>query len=269
MDSRRLDMSDFISPALDAPASEGLPTPILILTTPRTAGHTLCRFFTMAGWGVPMEYFNPDFAIPLYRRWTDGRARVGATWDQQLKHYADLLLTHRSPGGVLAIKLFPDQHAFWADTIEPGIPPERVKLVFLERKDRKSQLLSALALCLTRRPSFNGDYVLQFSPRIEVVDEAVVRQTHRILEEWNGLWRRRLAAHPGTSVSLTMEDLLDDPAGEMARLASVLGLPLNREAVEACAALERGGVYGIDGDVKARLEQEFGGLIESLLEQSP
>ena len=62
--------SQLLSAAFDQAGQGGKPVKILICTTPRTAGHSYCRVLRHFGLGLPTEYFQWQFALPLMRRWT-------------------------------------------------------------------------------------------------------------------------------------------------------------------------------------------------------
>jgi LPS sulfotransferase NodH len=248
---------DLVSATFDADGATGPPTRLLLIcTTPRTAGHAVCEAMRRRGWGVPTEYFSPDFTLALQNRWlgpTSGFEQATA----RAGEFGDALRARRSVNGIFAAKVFAHDLGFAhrALTIEDS----STLYVRLYREDVVSQTISLAATLLTRRP-FDGGYEAKALPAIGPLDERVMLNLLQFIRRQDDLWQRFLSQKPQASVAeLSMGAFLADPAGALDRLAARLELPNIRTDP---GPLSGQGPYTADRELKQRLRARFGAVLE-------
>ena len=247
-----------VSAALDVPeASAQQPSQLVfICTTPRTAGHALCNAMRAAGWGVPTEYFFPDFAMAMQARWMPPGPATFAGAMAQAAAYGGHLRARRTVNGIFAAKLFVMDLSFAEQALE--VHGERARYVLLERADIVSQTISLAATLLTRR-AFDGDYEVRALPRLQGTDDTgMIRLLHSLLQQ-NAQWERLLADKPATRVMrVTTEAFLGDRRGFLDRLGRKFSLPTPETDIESALT---GSAYRIDRDLKQILHARFGALL--------
>lgn len=261
----RLDFDDFISASFDvSPLAENSANKLIVIcTTPRTAGNTLCRHMTMNGWGIPTEYFLPDIAIPLFNRWSGRQVRVMQDVLQRKEEYGDHLLAKRSANGVFSLKLFPHQWQQFMEALSPRARAMDRHCILLQREDLAEQTLSILATMATGRPSFSDLEVRSLTRMVEI-DHDLVRRTFNWLVEKERQWPGLIANFGGLLHKVKSDDLIGNPAGTLSALADDLGLSLDQAATRQSIGFEQVGAYQTNLHVKDEIRLRFSRLLSEL-----
>ncbi|RUW26192.1 hypothetical protein EN858_26375 [Mesorhizobium sp. M4B.F.Ca.ET.215.01.1.1] len=252
-----------LSAAFDQAGSDGNPIKILICTTPRTAGHSYCRVLKHFGLGLPTEYFQWQFALPLLRRWTGHDAIDVPALDRAAASYGRQLLARRSVNGVFAAKLFAGNLNFARNAI--GQDDTRSFYVFLSRRNKVEQTVSLLAMLYTGQP-FDGGDTLPGIPKLKTISQKAVIDTVRHIADSEVMWRNYLSTiDPMRVVDVVYEDFVASPY-ENVRATMRNWFPahdLDKAAIEASAR------YQHDADMKRIIARQFGSLIRDLWRDMP
>jgi LPS sulfotransferase NodH len=250
-----------ISDAYDRP-TEGPAAGIkrlVVCTSPRTAGHTLCDALRRAGWGVPTEYFFHYFAVPLQRRWLNCDTDA-STMRTLAKPYGDKLLGLRAPNRIFAAKIFLTEYAFMRDAL--GEDDGNWFYIYLHRNDRASQVISMLTARMTKH-TFDGDYEDVPLTALPSVDDGGVRQAFTWLVMQERLWKDQLLrVDSARFISVCTEDFVSDPLRILTAIAQRFNLPVPDDALDVTAI--RGGRYRVDAEIKQELRRVHGALLAQL-----
>ena len=263
--THRLDLDDFVSASFDVSplAADSAKKLIIICTTPRTAGNTLCRHMTMNGWGIPTEYFLPDIAIPLFSRWSGRQVRAMQDVLLRKEEYGNHLLAKRSTNGVFSLKLFPHQWQQFMEALSPRARTMDRHCILLQREDLAEQALSILATMATGRPSFS-DLEVRSLTRMAEINHDLVRRTFNWLVEKQTQWPGLIANFGGSLHQVKSEDLIGNPAGTLSALADDLGLSLNQAATRQSIDFEQDGAYQTNRHVKDEIRSRFSKFLYEL-----
>ncbi len=231
---------------------------LLICATPRTGGHALASAFWAQGWGMPLEYFNPDFMINLQQRWINSNVQNFSAAKENLKIYGSHLIEKRSSGQCLSIKLLPEHIA----SFDAAFAHQKFarNYIHLTRRDKIAQTISLAAMLLTRR-AFDSDFELKYVPKIRSVDNQQILKLYNWIIASEELWRSHVASFPESQVvHLDWEDFQADPRHGLALIANKFSLPLAEEKIESFNA-----PYQADAKLKTELKEKFGDFLRSHL----
>ncbi|RWM16785.1 MAG: hypothetical protein EOR72_08790 [Mesorhizobium sp.] len=256
--------SKLLSAAFDQAGQDGQPAKILICTTPRTAGHSYCRVLRHFGLGLPTEYFQWQFALPLMRRWTGHDAIDVPALGQAAASYGRQLLAKRSVNGVFAAKLFAGNLDFARRSI--GEDDTGSFYVFLSRRNKVEQTVSLLSMLHTGQP-FDGGETLPGIPKLKMISQRAVIETVRHIADCETVWRNYFSTIDATRVAtVAYEDFVASPY-ENARATMRSWFPAHD--LEKPAASEASGRYQNDAAMKTIIGRQFGGLIRELWRDMP
>ena len=228
---------------------------LLICSSPRTGGHALCAALWDQGWGMPMEYFNPDFMIPLQQRWIDKTVMNFPRAKDNLEIYGRLLIEKRSTH-VIAVKLFWEHLTLYQKAFANSYFETRY--IHLTRRDKISQTISLAATMLTGR-AFNDDFKLKYVHRIAHLDNEKILKIYDWLASSEFSWRAYLACLPAANVmELEWEDFQSNPGVHLKAIADKLSLPFLPEKIG-----NPGKPYNADLALKRELREKFGDLLKT------
>jgi len=184
---------------------------ILVCTSPRSGSNHLAGLMASAGLGNPLEWFGGRrlLELPGYPR--DPRA--------QLLH---ALTEGRSSTGVYAIKLFASQFTQLAKKVNLPASLPNLSYVRLTRDDLLGQAISWARARQTRE--FRSTEMSHIQPRYDGV--AIAESLEKLLTE-NAAWDGWFAKNGLSFLSLTYEQVQRDPAGSLAKLASLVDVEPN------------------------------------------
>lgn len=181
--------SDYIAATYDRQSLTENPVKILICTTPRTAGHSYCQVLQQFGLGVPTEYFQWQYALPLMRRWSADDTMDLQKLSQQAPAYGRHLLEKRTENGVFSAKIFYENLPFARSTI--GDDDGNSFYVFLSRRNKVDQTISLLSMLHTGQP-FDSQETLPGIPTVTILREKVVRDTAQYIFDSEIRWKNYL-----------------------------------------------------------------------------
>lgn len=227
-----------------ATPDDGPPRHLLICTTPRIGGHAVCSIFAALGWGVPMEYFNPDFMIPLQERWLEERVQSYTAAKERLEAYARALMNNRTSGAMFSVKVFPDQYRLYQKAFGNIEPHGFIRLT---RNDKVAQAIS-FAVTLSTRRAFRNESQMRFLPRIGELDETKMIQILNWIYKNEAYWDTYLGQMElKRCVNLIWEEVIADPITAFATVATQFNLPFSSEKAKLSKVLD-------DTDVALKLE---------------
>ncbi|WP_143749661.1 hypothetical protein [Mesorhizobium sp. WSM3879] len=255
--------SRLLSTAFDRHGSSSNPARVLICTTPRTAGHTYCMVMRHLGLGLPTEYFQWQFAVPLMRRWTDDDTIDVLALDRLAASYGRQLLDKRSVNGVFAAKLFVGNLNFARRAV--GDDDANSFYVFLSRRNKFDQTVSLLSLLYTGQP-FDGGETLPGIPALKTISQKAVLDTVRHIADCEVRWRSYLSRIDAARiVHVAYEDFVASPYDNV-RATMRNWFPAHDLDIAPVAESRR---YGNDAAVKTIIARQFGGLIRELWRDMP
>lgn len=206
-------------PGLDFPAYEGRPATYIVCSTPRCGSHFLGHLLQSTGhFGYPLEYYHPDNLA----RW---RARAGTA---DVSATTDYLFRHRtSQNGLFGIKMHL-AHYEWALSV--GLIPSHfgeARHILMERRDYLAQAVSFARALQTaswissQRPCGSAAF-----------NRRLIRRCLRRIAQDNQAWRVLMAVMNKRYLLVSYEDVRDDPAGQVARIAAYLDVRLDSKGAE-------------------------------------
>lgn len=239
------------------------PYRIMICTTPRTAGHTYCQVMRHFGLGLPTEYFQWQFAVPLMRRWVGDDTFDVAALDRAASSYGKHLLMRRSVDGVFAAKLFFGNLDFARRSI--GEDDTNSFYVFLFRRNKVDQTVSLLSMLHTGQP-FDGGETLPGVPMLRTISQKAVIDTVRHIADSEAKWRSYLSTIDVKRVAhVAYEDFVASPHDNV-KATMRNWFPARNLRNDAPAA---NGRYSNDASIKPIIARQFGGLIRQLWRDMP
>ena len=231
---------------------------LIICTSPRTAGHAMNEALMCADWGVPTEYFNPEWMIPLQQRWLNANIIDPEMAMKNAKPYGEALLKYRVRSNIFSAKIFPNQLKGMLRTF--GTNDRSGSYVHLVRRDKVAQAISFAVLLLTKR-AFDDDFELQYLPTLESLNDNAMRNLFVWLRSNDEFWEKHLKHIDGQRViKIFSEDFLDNPSLYLHRIATRFSFPL--DAIDLSSIGQ--GAYQKDADLKAELSQRYTTLLKSL-----
>ena len=234
---------------------------VIICTTPRTAGHAVANHMRIAGWGIPAEYFHPVMATAIDERWPNKTAISFTEIMNNAKSYGENLLQHRVNNGVFAAKIFPYDFYY----LKKSIGSKNISYIYLERSDIASQLVSLVAFYFTGRP-FDSDLELSISKKIEVINEALIYKTYKVLLAQIRYWEVFFEKiEPSDWIRIKMEDFVANPSFYMKQISTQFNIPISSAYFEADFLEHR---YSKDREIKDEIFLKFGYFIKSLVPDS-
>ncbi|AZO54956.1 MULTISPECIES: Stf0 family sulfotransferase [unclassified Mesorhizobium] len=244
--------SEYIAATYDRQSSTENPAKILICTTPRTAGHSYCQALQQFGLGIPTEYFQWQYALPLMRRWSADDTMDLEELNQQAPEYGRRLLAKRTENGVFAAKLFFENLPFARNSI--GDDDGNSFYVFLSRRNKIDQTISLLSMLHTGQP-FDGQETLSGIPTVSILTERVVNETAQYIFDSEVRWKNYLNTLERRRVAqVWYEDFI---AGQQENASTTMsnwfpGFELKSKAISASAR------YAHDADFKIMIKRQFG-----------
>jgi LPS sulfotransferase NodH len=232
------------SELLDQPEFTGQPKKILICSTPRSGSYLLCRQMINAGLGIPHEYFNPIVmrqmaprlglesdirGLTWWRRgWKDRllfRRRRGPADEQAfLRKYLGFLLTRRCQGGIFAAKVhFRD----YRRTLDNPIGDELLEdtlFIRLYREDILTQAVSEHFGQLTGRWGIDDSVTTTPAANPNFLDPGAIDRALNDLADQDRNWRVFFARRGIVPVSISYEQLCEDPFSFLEKIARCLGV---------------------------------------------
>ncbi|WP_027056981.1 Stf0 family sulfotransferase [Mesorhizobium loti] len=181
--------SEYVAATYDRQSSIENPAKILICTTPRTAGHSYCQVLQQFGLGIPTEYFQWLYALPLMRRWSADNTMDLETLNEQGPAYGRHLMEKRTENGVFSAKIFYENLPFARSSI--GVDDDYSFYVFLSRRNKVDQTISLLSVLQTGQP-FDSQETLPGIPRVTVLNERVVRDAAQHILNGEIRWKNYL-----------------------------------------------------------------------------
>ena len=256
----RPDAIELIGPDFDQAESAPAQRTLIICSAPRTGSYELCRHFAAAGIGVPHEYFNPNYAERLTKRWA---FRGDALAETELGRYVDLLRRRRSQNGVFATKL---QFRHFNMTLrnEHGAALFRdACVVHLFRPDVANQFASFRAALESGRWDFSERQTTQPTIRQQpnsdhFLDQAIAEMDW-LLSEDEG-FRRLFVLLKIRPLFVTSEELFSNPRNVVTRIAEATSVVIDAEQLTQSIAISR--PYGND----RQREKSLVGLAEKFKE---
>ena len=245
-----------ISSANDQEAALANPRKLIICTTPRTAGHSVCRILHHNGLGIPTEYFQWQYALPLMKRWSADDKMDLDKLQLQAPVYGRHLLRNRSVDGIFSAKIFHENFDFMRRSI--GGDDADWVYVFLTRRNKTDQTISLLSMLLTGRP-FADDGVMRNVRQIEKVTRQAVENVAMYISASEANWKMKLSEIDADRVStVSYEDFVSDPSKT---LAAAMGAWFPH--VDFQARPDSGtSRYLTDSRIKIAIEDEFGEYID-------
>jgi LPS sulfotransferase NodH len=252
-----------IDSTLDRQEPPGNPAKILICTTPRTAGHSYCQVLRQFGLGIPTEYFQWQYALPLMRRWSgDGVMDLDGLY-RHAAAYGRHLLEKRSVDGIFSAKIFHNNLSFACHSIGDDGP--RSFYVFLSRRDKIEQTISLLSMLHTGQP-FDGPKTLPGAPTLGTLSEKIVNGTVRHIVNAELGWKTYLATVDSSRIAhVAYEDFIADPSGTVRATMSnwfATSDPLPNIEAETKR-------YAHDVELKTIIGRQFGSQIRRLWRDMP
>ena len=247
--------SKFIAETYDRQSLVEDPAKILVCTTPRTAGHSYCRVLQQLGLGIPTEYFQWQYALPLMRRWSiDGTMDVEKL-NQQAPAYGRHLLEKRTENGVFSAKIFYENLPFARSSI--GDDDDNSFYVFLSRRNKVDQTISLLSMLHTGQP-FDSQEKLPGIPTVTILSEKVVRDTAQYIFDREIRWKNYLTTVDRRRVAhVFYEDFVADQQENASATMSTWfpGFALKSKAISTSKR------YVHDVEFKTMIGRQFGGYI--------
>jgi LPS sulfotransferase NodH len=231
------------SELLDQPEFNGTPKKVFILSTPRSGSYLLCRFMINAGLGVPHEYFNPIVIRQIAPRfgleesmrglqWLPRgrkdlvflRARERAAERKFLRNYLASLTARRCSQRIFAAKIhFRDFRSVLDNGVGRRLFEDGV-FVHLYREDLLKQAISERFAQLTGQ--WGSDATVTTDPAAEpdFFDLGAIDRTIQEISAQDHGWRSWLALNGISPISISYENLCEDPFSFVETIASRVGL---------------------------------------------
>jgi len=233
---QRPDLVDMAGPAYDLVSPKPAQKTLLICSAPRTGSYELCRFLIAAGIGIPHEYFHPQFATDIARRFgLSGNPLAG----ENISPYIDALRSHRSQNGVLAINMQYWQFSGHLMNAPGAALFKKALVVHLFRPDIVNQVTSWRVAMNTGIWDFSPRRTSeprQYPPELEKRVEQYQNDLKFVAGEDMGF--RELFALAGIRpYFITMEDFFRAPQQTIEHIAKELGVSVNTEAMNAAIAV--------------------------------
>jgi LPS sulfotransferase NodH len=231
------------SELLDQPEFTGEPTKIFICSTPRSGSYMLCRYMINAGLGVPHEYFNPVIMRDIAPRFGLERSVEGLKWRRRtlrdrlpfrkadreaetdfLGKYVTALISRRCQGGIFAAKIHFDDFITVLDNPMGWKLLDRGLFIYLFREDLLQQAVSRCFAYVTGRWGIDDTVSTAPATASEVLDVAGVDRQVEILADEDRGWRVFLARNGLCPMSISYEQLCENPSAFVATIARRLGI---------------------------------------------
>jgi LPS sulfotransferase NodH len=231
------------SELLDQPRFTGEPTKIFICSTPRSGSYMLCRYMINAGLGVPHEYFNPVIMRQIAPRlglekgierlkWRRRTLRDRLPFRQAdrvaeedfLARYMTVLIPRRCQGGIFAAKIHFEDYVTVLDNPVGRKLLDGGLFIYLFREDLLKQAVSRNYSYLTGRWGDDDTVSTAPSEQTDLLEVAGVdRELETLADEDRG-WRVFLAKNGLSPMSISYEQLCEDPPRFVAAIARRLGI---------------------------------------------
>ena len=223
--NERPDLLDLIEERYDQQLTSPARRTLIICSAPRTGSYELCRLLVAAGLGLPHEYFHPQFATILARRWSISGDPLAP---EHLGEYLALLRQRRATTDLFATKLQFWQFDQCLRNKQGAALFNDALVVHLYRASVADQFNSF------RRAWITGQW--DFSPRQSATSrpetfEEVLSLLDKLIAADAGF--RRLFALLGINpMFVTFDDVAKRPRELIEAIASRLSLPVNLSLLE-------------------------------------
>jgi LPS sulfotransferase NodH len=214
----------------------------------------LCRYLIAAGIGVPHEYFLSYFAKRLAKRWgifSDPLA------EPTIARYIEGLRRRRSQGGVFAAKFGYSHFDHCLRNQHGAALFEGAQVVHLYRSDVASQFASVRIAIHTGIWDFSDRQTFQIQTEKRSASgatplELALSDLDKFLIEDAGL--RRLFILLGIRpLFITSDELFQNPANVVQRIADSLGMPVNESKLQE--AIAHGATYKRESKRQTKLPE--------------
>jgi LPS sulfotransferase NodH len=237
----RPDILELIGPDFDQAESVPAERTLIICSAPRTGSYELCRHLAVAGVGVPHEYFNPNYAERLAKRWG---FRENPLAQAELSGYVDNLRRRRSQNGVFATKLQFRHFDILRNDHGKALFRDAC-VVHLFRPDVANQFASFRAALESGRWDFSERQTTQSIVRHQANSDDFLEQALAeldwLLSEDEGF--RRLFVLLGLKpLFVTSDELFSNPANVVMRIAQTMSVTIDAERLSQSIAVS--GPYG-------------------------
>jgi len=230
---------------------------LIICSAPRTGSYELCRFLTAAGIGTPHEYFNPNYATRLAQRWGISGDPLG---QDNIQAYIESLLARRVRNGIFAAKLQYGQYRAFLENPRGLRFLCDATFVHLYRPDVLRQFQSLRVSSVSGR----WDYSERTStpPQPDSVEGAL--SSLRVLLQSDAGLRGLFFLVGKTPLLITTKDIIEEPKQTVDRIARLVGVDADLEAVEELVAASE--PYKRDIPVEKKVEATIKTLRARLLD---
>ncbi|HTV90534.1 MAG TPA: Stf0 family sulfotransferase [Stellaceae bacterium] len=228
---------------LDQPEFIGEPIKIFICSTPRSGSYMLCRYMVNAGLGVPHEYFNPVIMRQIAPRLGLGDSVAALQWrhkslrdrlpfrtpdrvaeERFLAAYIDRLLPRRCQHGVFAAKIHFDQYFSVLDNPTGRRLLDGALFIHQFREDLLRQAVSRNFSYVTGRWGDDDTVTTAPMPQGDLLDPIGIDRELQTLADEDREWRVLLARNGLSPMSVSYEQLCNDPSAFVAAIAVRLGI---------------------------------------------
>jgi LPS sulfotransferase NodH len=248
--------------ALNTPCS----TRVILFTQPRTASFSICRYFYAAGWGVPLEYFNPRLLAVLPQRFMHQVLGKAATV-QEISRYRAAVEANRSRNSIFTTKVMWSQYSRLKAAFK--LNPEQLDAaahLYLYRSDFAAQVVSFWMQQRTGVYSFStvdSDPVTHVFSENESVEGQLARVAESLIAS-EVRWLREFRAKNWSPLVIRTETFLASPSTMMMRIAKKLDLMFDINAVQQYENFERCGRYENQHLMKNAVMQQHKNLLDDL-----
>lgn len=251
----RPDLMDLIGPEYDMQAETPAEKTIIVCSAPRAGSYELCRFLLAAGVGIPHEYFHPQFATILGKRWDMPEKFLNT---EVADIYLQLLKHQRLQNGVFALNMQYWQYCDHLRNRTGALLFHDAVVVHLYRPDVLNQVISWRVAMSTgvwdfsgRRTSEPREYPAGTEDNLELFTSDI----DFVTGEDAGF--RKLYAMAGIDpIFLTTPQLFQHPKEIVCELARLMGVEPDIAALEAMIA--SGGRYVPDERERQKAYGELG-----------
>lgn len=184
----------------------------MVCATSRSGSTYLCQLLSSTGMlGRPTEYFNLSGM----------RRRHDPTYPSDRRMQLDMIRTRgATANGIYGVKVVGAQMVDVCEEVDPLRDLPNLALIRLQRADLLSQAIS-----LARAKQTGQFYASDRARGAHRYSAGIIRHCLASLRAQNAMWDRILAQHDLRSSVISYEDVLEDPQGQIDRIAALMDLP--------------------------------------------
>lgn len=183
----------------------------MICTTSRTGSTYLCQLLSSTGvLGKPTEYFN----VRGMRR------RHDETYPSDRRLQLDMIRTRGgTSNGIYGVKVIAPQMPAVCKQVDPFRHLPNLAIVRLRRRDVLGQAISLA--CARQTGQFYASDAQRTAPAYSA---DMIRHCLRSVRQQEAIWEQVLTQHSLKLLTITYEDVLDDPQKSIDQIATLVGL---------------------------------------------